>query len=159
MTPWAPRARADGLIETQVADDMVVYDTATDRVHCLNPSAVALWRACDGAHTPVDLAGALGAEYEVVWHGLRQLGEQGLLETPVPGPPAQHVSRREALRKIVIGGAIGFAVPTVISIIAPEPAAAASCRTLGEPCTTEAQCCKVLGVAQLCVLDLCVAPL
>lgn len=159
MNPWAPEARSDGLIESDLAGDVVVYDTRADRVHCLNSSAAALWRLCDGNRGPEALSQALGIDdVEIVWHGLRQLGEQGLLVGTVPDRKPEPVSRRDALRKIVIGGAIGFAVPTVISIIAPAPADAASCKSLGQACTSAAQCCKILGVAQLCVLFVCVSP-
>ncbi len=157
MTSWAPRARATGLVESAVADDVILYDTSADRVHCLNPSAAALWRCCDGERTPSKLANLLGVDdVEVVWHGLRQLGEQGLLETPMPDPGDKAVSRRDALRKIVIGGAIGFAIPTVISIVAPEAASAASCRKAGESCTgllDQGTCCPglICAVALVCI--------
>lgn len=154
MTTWSPQARTDDLIESRVGDDLIVYDTRADRVHCLNPSAVALWRLCDGRSTPEVLAQVLAVDdVEVVWHGLRQLGEQDLLETPAPASRPDSLSRRDALRKLVIGGTIGFAVPTVISIVAPEAASATTCRTSGQTCTglLQGTCCGGL----LCVLGRC----
>lgn len=151
-------ARSDGLIETEIADDLVVYDTSVDRVHCLNTSAAALWRACDGTRSLKDLAAFLQVDdAEVIWQGLRQLDEQDLLIGRLPSPRPENLSRREALRKIAIGGAIGFAVPTVISIAAPEAASAASCRRLGQSCQgailSQGTCCPGLLCAAtlLCI--------
>jgi hypothetical protein len=143
---WHPLARTDGLTQSQVGDEVVVYDMAMDRAHCLNPSAAALWRACNGLRTPQMLAEALGVDdVDLVWHGLRQLADETLLQTPVPEAHSSRLSRRDYLRKIAIGAAIGWGVPTVLSIVVPEAAAAASCLPAGASCLLNPKpCCPGL---------------
>src|SRR5919204_202395 len=68
-----PHARTDQLVVSDVDDEVLVYDLARHRAHCLNRTTALVWRHCDG-QTPVAtlaarLQGELGApiEAEVVW--------------------------------------------------------------------------------------------
>ena len=45
-----PRRRAD-LAYVRVANNVVVYEPVTRRLHTLNPSAALVWRCLDGATT------------------------------------------------------------------------------------------------------------
>lgn len=157
---FVPMARTTGLLESPADDELVLYDVEHDRAHALNAPALALWRACDGTADVAELARLLATDRDVVWFGLRELDQQGLLVSPLPASTdLRRIGRREMLRKVAVGGTIGLAVPTIISVVAADPAAAASCRTLGQTCTGGALVC--LGAAQgTCCAGLvcCLAP-
>ena len=57
-----PLARKDGLIVQTLAEELVVYDTHTDKAYVLSPSAVAVWRACSGKRTVQEIARYLSRE-------------------------------------------------------------------------------------------------
>ena len=43
-----PKARRDGIITKEVDGELLVYDIAKDKAHCLNETAAAVWQLCDG---------------------------------------------------------------------------------------------------------------
>ncbi len=60
-----PRAKQDGLLVHTLFDgEMVVYDMATHRAHCLNPLSALVWRNCNGSTIP-EIAGAVSNQTEV----------------------------------------------------------------------------------------------
>lgn len=146
-TNTQPRARTERIIVKEVQDEVLVYDMDRDRAHCLNLSAAAVWKKCDGSNTPAQIADSLRAESQAnvnedfVWLALDQLARDHLLEEAVEWPAAiPRLTRREAVRRIGIGAAI--AIPLVTSILAPTPAQAATCLTTGQACGTAVQCCS-----------------
>lgn len=40
-------------------DEVAVYESESDRVHMLNPSAMAIWELCDGNTSPEEMATAI----------------------------------------------------------------------------------------------------
>lgn len=58
---WVPCVRT-GVVDEIVDDQLVVYDSHSDRVHVLNTAAAAIFDLCDG-ETPVE---AIVAELERV---------------------------------------------------------------------------------------------
>jgi len=144
---FVPVRRTTGLLESQVGDELVLYDVEDDRAHALNASALSLWRACDGTADVAALAGRLALDPELIWHGLRELDRQGLFISTLPaGTGDRRIGRREMLKKVAVGSAIGLAVPTILSVIAADPAAAATCKTAGQACTGGQNNC--IGAAQ-----------
>lgn len=140
---FIPKARSVGLLESQLGDELVLYDVDHDRAHALNPTALTLWRACDGAADVAALARRLEFDPELVWHGLRELDRQDLLATPLPVEANdRRIGRRAMLKKVAVGGAIGLAVPTILSVAAADPAAAVTCRTLGQTCSPGTASCS-----------------
>lgn len=127
-------------------DEILVYDLQHDLAHCLNLTAGATWKLCDGNNSPSQIAMMLSRQFStqvdesVVFLALAQLADAHLLVEPVMG--AKRLSRRVALRRIGIATAI--ALPLVTSIVAPTPAHAASCLPNGAHCTSPAQCCSHL---------------
>jgi hypothetical protein len=63
-TTRVPRARADGLIVKELADELLVYDIQRDKAHCLNLTAAAVWKQCDGRATVPEIARRLEVTFE-----------------------------------------------------------------------------------------------
>lgn len=142
-----PRARKQKIIRKQLAEELLVYDLQRDTAHSLNQSAAAIWNLCDGRTTPEQIGRKLEEQTgqpvsdDFVWLALDQLDRDHLLAEHLERPQGiRRISRREAVRRIALGAAI--ALPIVVSITAPTPAQAATCRAPGQPCSTSAQCCS-----------------
>jgi hypothetical protein len=140
-----PRARV-GCLTRKFGDELLVYDQQRNVGHCLNATAAAAWKLCDGKKSASELAKMMTQQLSapvnesVVLLAIEELSQARLLvETE---KPTRRTSRREAIRAIGIAGAI--ALPLVTSLVAPTPARAASCRANGQPCTSPAQCCTGL---------------
>jgi Coenzyme PQQ synthesis protein D (PqqD) len=148
-----PRARVDCL-SREFGDEVLVYDLQRDMGHCLNSTAAAAWKLCDGNHSPSQIARTLSRQFSaqvdesVVMLALDQLADANLLVQPAVSP--LRLSRRVAIRRIGIAAAI--ASPLVTSMVAPTRAQVASCLHNLQTCTANAQCCSNLCVANKCVL-------
>src|SRR6186713_2047245 len=141
---FMPAARSEEIVSREVDNELLIYDRRRDKAHCLNSTAAAIWKHCDGRTTVSEIAHAIARETDgaadetVVQLGLEELSRRHLL-TEAPFQPAP-VSRREAVRRIGLGAAI--ALPIVMTITAPTPAQAGSCRGAGVSCGTGSQCCS-----------------
>ena len=149
----SPRARVDCL-SREFGNEVLVYDLQRDVGHCLNSTAAAAWKLCDGNSSPPQIARTLSRQLStrvdeaVVLLALDQLAAAHLLVEPEV--PVERLSRRVALRRISIAAAV--ALPLVTSIVAPTPAQAASCVPFNQLCANSGQCCPPL----LCVLNRCI---
>ena len=148
---WYPLARTQNLVTSESDSDLLVYDHDTQQIHHLNASSVAVWTQCDGSRTDGDIAVSLGLSLETVHIALGSLAQANLLAGPIPSNlVAPGRSRRSFLRKAAIAG--GVALPTIVSITAPQAAAAysegsqecisGSLFPLGTGCNQHAQCCS-----------------
>jgi hypothetical protein len=144
---FLPVARKDEIVSREVEGELLIYDRLRDKAHCLNDSAAAIWKRCDGRSTIAQIAQSIAlqsggsADENFVQLGLDELSERHLLEQARPRTKARPtLSRREAVRRIGLGAAI--ALPIVITITAPTPAQAGSCRGAGVSCGTGSQCCS-----------------
>src|ERR687894_80075 len=96
-----PVARHEGLVVQEMPDEVLVYDLNTNKAHCLNKSAAAVWKNCDGSNSISDIAAILKNEFKTpvsddfVWLAIDQLGKDELLEKKLTAP-ANGLSRREA---------------------------------------------------------------
>ena len=149
MEPFrVPAARADGLIVTRSHDEVLVYDTGAHHLHHLNHLSAVVWRLCDGQRTVADLARLAQIEVdgvvtvESVRLALTKLGAANLLDGELgAGLRGTGQSRRAFLRRSAIAGAA--AIPVVVSISAPQAAAATStCLGPGE--------CNASTVGRIC---------
>jgi len=123
-----PKAKTERLIVREIDGETLVYDCGRYAASCLNEFAARVWRECDGE---TSVAAALGEDERAVWLALHQLTKAQLLTEAIAFPPDMSAakSRRE------IGGRLGLgAAAFVASIVAPMPAQAQSCRTLGQSC-------------------------
>ena len=136
-----PHARTTDLNVQSVGPETLVYDRRTDKAYVLNPTAAAVWHACNGKRSVRDLAEHLSQDSptseKAVWYALGQLHD--LLEDPVPLPPEMaRLSRRKFL-KMTGAVAAGVTIPLVVTLVAPAPAHAQSgsfmpCRCGTDPC-------------------------
>ena len=151
-----PLARREGLVIQEMPDEVLVYDTNTNKAHCLNKTAAFVWKSCDGSHSINDIAGLMEKEFganvpdDLVWLAIDQLGKDDLLDASET-VPAKGISRREVIRRIGIASVI--ALPVVASLVAPSSAlAAVSCGCINPAaCATQTSCasqilCNGLGV-------------
>jgi hypothetical protein len=134
-----PVARHEGLVVQEMPDEVLVYDLNTNKAHCLNKSAAAVWKNCDGSNSVSDIAAILKNEFKTpvsddfVWLAIDQLGKDELLEQKLTAP-ANGLTRREAMRRVALASLV--ALPVVASLTAPTAAQAASvCNNAGAACT------------------------
>src|SRR5438876_12145050 len=116
-----PQDREEGLIISELPDEVLVVDTGENKAHCLNDFASHVWKRCDGQTAVKEMTLLLGRDLqkditeEAVWLALDRLGKANLLTAPLPLPgELSRLSRREAVRKF--GLAVGLAM--VASILA-----------------------------------------
>lgn len=117
-----PLARTTNLIVEELGDELLVYDRDTDRVHCLSPSAAAVWRRCDGRTPAGGLSAQLDLDGETVERALDELAGLGLLEAGEA--MTDGTTRRELTVRLAKAGTAVAAAPLIVSIVAPTPAAA-----------------------------------
>lgn len=155
-----PTARRSHTIAQQLDEEMMVFDSTSDQFHLLNPLAAFVFRHADGETAPGDLLRLarerFGTQLRLadVEVALDELQNADLIE-PSEGrsAPRSTVSRRDAARRMA---ALALSVPLVTSILAPEPAMAASVRIRGnngvgngvDPCPSENSNCGNDGVGQ-----------
>lgn len=65
MPRWVYPRRSDAVAVSELDDELVLYDSATQQVHVLNHSAAAIWRLCDGTRTPAAIARDVARYYGV----------------------------------------------------------------------------------------------
>jgi len=115
-----PSARKGSILLERLPEEAILYDKASDRVHCLGKGALAVWEKADGTMTIGELAESTGQEPATVSGAVEAMEKAGLMEPGSYGPDSP--SRRTALGKMAV--AAGAAL--VMTIVAPPPAAHAS---------------------------------
>jgi hypothetical protein len=135
-----PRARKDGLVVSELSDELLVYDRDRNKAHCLNETAASIWNHCDGQTTVSRMRDLLQEQAsepldeQVIWYALDQFAKDHLLEERVKRPAGiDRLSRRQLIQRIGLAASI----PLVVSVIAPTVFAAASCTQL---CAVVANC-------------------
>ena len=149
-----PRARKEGLVVRELTDEVLVYDLARDKAHCLNSTSALVWKHCDGQTNVKEIArllegvGRTHLSEDVVWLALGQLQRIHLLEERVMRPAgAERTSRRQMMRNMSLAALL---LPAIISITAPTAWAQGSCVPAGQSCAS-AQCCP----GSICYTGLC----
>lgn len=133
-----PKARKRRLLIEEANGELVVYDLASHNAHRLNAAAAAIWKSCNGRRTVEDIASKVNAALSpqarrtLVVQALGDLQRKRLLDSD--DFVGERMSRRELMKKLGIGAAAAAMLPMISSIVAPTPAAAASCRHAGEQC-------------------------
>ena len=155
-----PRARQNGLLTCEVADELLVYDLDRYKAHCLNSTAALVWRQCDGRTSVPEITRALNSAYgvtldnDVVWFALEHLERAHLIHihvTHARRTGSATLTRRELIKRAGAAAAVGM--PLVSSIVTPTAVEAATCRGPGSACGPDgpnSTCCS-----GTCVLGLC----
>ncbi len=131
-----PKARSEGIITKELNGELLLYDRVRDKAHCLNQTAAAIWKLCDGCTGVSELTGHvtkwLGVPVgeSVIQLALKQLSANHLLVEgyEVSSLPVNS-SRRNLVRRLGVSVAL---LPLITSLSAPTALAAVSC---GGPCT------------------------
>lgn len=116
-----PLARHDDLVVEELEDQLLIYDSWNNRGHCLTPTAVGVWRLCDGYTSVEVMANKLEVDTEAVDKALFELESAGLLEV---GPSAGHTRREMAVKMGKYGAAASL--PFIYSTLGPVAMAAAT---------------------------------
>ncbi len=146
-TTALPLARSEELIIESIENEVLVYDLKHGKSHCLNQTAVLIWKHCDGQTNIAQMSRILNKDLnmsiseQAIWLGLKQLAGAHLLQEPLT-PPANiaKVSRRELIRRAGLTAAV--TLPLILTITAPTAKAQASCLPRDSACTSNAQCCS-----------------
>lgn len=159
-----PRALQDGVLATDLGDEVVLYDSKQHRGHCLNKSAAVVWRNLDGQKSMSDVVARLrqeidaSADENAVWVAVAELQQAELLEGAVKVPGGV-VSRR----KLLAAGAV--VVPAVLSMTAPPAHAQVSAVGCSPPdtcatftCPGGCACVPTTEGTTVCIVPTCVAP-
>lgn len=130
------KVRVDDIVVQEIGSELLLFDKRSDSAHSLSPAASIVWQACDGRTAPeavVAKLAALGIEDP------QRVFDEALSDFDAKGLLADGVSRRAAIKKM---GAVAFATPLVVSIVAPMAAHATSggILPLNSPCTANNQC-------------------
>ena len=145
-----PLARSDELILEELGEELLVYDQASNRAHCLGGRAATVWRACDGQKTVAELSAETGLDSELVSQALAELSECMLLDSL---PAGAGMTRRDLTFRVAKLSAAAASVPLIVSVAAPTPAAAitptpAVCaRYSAASCSA---CCHIIGCCCCC---------
>lgn len=140
MSTKLPRARQKDLVIQDFNDEVLLYDLIENKAFCLNETAAAVWRHCDGSRTVDTIADSLTTKLgknvrsDLVWLALDDLQKKGLVED-VPAAPfyVSGLSRRGAIKSIGMGALV--ALPVVTALIAPTAVYANSACMTGGSCT------------------------
>lgn len=157
---FLPKARRKGIITKEVGGELLIYDLDRDKAHCLNPSAAAIWRLCDGRTSADEIANSLATQtrttvdQDVVLIALADFGRSHLLDEtggnetgPYLPKTILGMSRREAVKHIGIGASL----PIIFSITAPTAQASTSCKGDGVTCGAGPECCSGTCTGNQCV--------
>ena len=160
-----PRARTDQLLCRNLPDGLMLYDPTRHHAYTLNRTAALVWQQCDGRTSIAAMAAQLQQTLnapvgeEVVWLALDRLEKAHLLQGPLSRPAGtERYTRREAVRKLGLAGAVGALLPVVASLAAPPASASVSayssrenaavnsstttCKAKGEACSSDSECCS-----------------
>ena len=127
-----PRARKRGLLVDSVGDETIVFDEERKEAHSLNRMASVVWQQSDGAHSLSQIAAELTKELGVeaneaiVLYALDKLASVHLLEDDAAPGLERPTTRRSAVKRVAAVGVAAVGLPSVLTIIAPTPAMAAS---------------------------------
>jgi len=145
-----PKARNRDLLIEDVGDELLIFDIGSNRAHCLNGSAAAIWQHCDGTRSIATLAEHLFPGLEptdgqrLIGVGVARLRRRRLVENSTTDASVD-LSKRHMVKKMaILAAAAGFAAPIVSSVLAPTPAHAFTCLGRGMPCMANGQCCSGL---------------
>ena len=142
---YLPKSRTENIVIQETITELLIYDLISNKAMCLNETSKIVWQACDGKTTFDEFRRKTNSEFsdELIWLALEQFKHDDLLDKSVAIEPTfNSLTRRQVVRKV--GFATMFALPMIVSIVAPSAAMAQSGSTLLAnrffPCTANSQC-------------------
>ena len=75
-----PISRTENIVIQEIGREVLIYDLTINKVFCLNQTSIAVWNACDGDQTVVEIAQSLNMPEDAVWLALDQLKDEQLIE-------------------------------------------------------------------------------
>jgi len=140
-----PTAKTEGIVTQILEDETLVYDLSSNKAHCLNSTAGAVWNLCNGERTidqivnDFESANDSSITVEVVELALDQLNGNNLLLASETEETSAGLNRRELIKRA--GMAASIAIPIVASIAVPANVMASSSRSgPGSPCASPGDC-------------------
>ena len=115
-------AKVNDCVAQRVGEETLIYNPADAQAHLLNPTCTLVYERCDGKSHYEAVAQELGAE--VVVESLTKLEAAGLVKVSSIGR-----------RQFVTAAALTLAAPSIVPLMTPAPAQAASV-TCGQDCIT-----------------------
>ena len=126
-----PLARFESIIVQELKDEILVCDTKSNRVFCLNQTAGEVWKLCDGKTDVRQIAEKMTKKLranvgeEMVLFSLEELSRENLLARKVSTKELfANVPRREVIRKIGLSSMI--ALPLITAVTMPKAVQAQS---------------------------------
>ena len=136
-----PLARFENIVVQELKDEVLICDTKSSQVFCLNQTAGEVWKLCDGKTETNEIAKILSKKLkanfseELVLFSLAELSNYDLLKNNFFTEELfAKKSRREVVRKIALSSML--ALPLISSVVMPSAIQAAS----GNACTSDNDC-------------------
>jgi hypothetical protein len=144
-----PRVKS-GLLKHALENQVLIYDTESDRVHLLDPTTACVLELLEQGPISVDgLKDRLSSRLDIsandalVQLAVEQLRNADLIEQGLESPFLQsEVSRRDLIRTVAAAGIAAVLVPSVASLTATRGYAQATAPNhgVGNTCTGPSQC-------------------
>jgi hypothetical protein len=117
------RKNATGLVEKELAGELLLCDLSNKKAFSLNRSAALVWKHADGRTSIEELATLLAeetgtpADTRVVEFALQSLDKDGLMEQAgLPGSEETNLDRRRLFHKLGWAAALLVALPMVTAV-------------------------------------------
>lgn len=141
MKNTLPLARFENIVVQEIKDEVLICDTKSNQVFCLNQTAGEVWKLCDGKTETNEIAEILGKKLkanfseELVLFSLVELSNYDLLKNSYfTNDFFAKRSRREVIKKIGLSSML--TLPLISSVVMPKAIQAAS----GNACTSDNDC-------------------
>lgn len=125
MKNTLPLARFENIVVQEIKDEVLICDTKSNQVFCLNQTAGEVWKLCDGKTETNEIAKILSKKLkmdvseDLILFSLIELSEKNLLTKKITAKENfQRFSRREVVRRIGLSSMI--ALPIITSVIMPK---------------------------------------
>lgn len=118
-----PKTRTQNFVVQETANEVLIYDLATNKAFCLNETATIVFNACDGKTSFAELNRKHNFTDDFIFLTLDSLSKENLLDENFSSP-FDRIERREIIKKI--GLATMITLPLISSVVAPTAAMASS---------------------------------
>lgn len=139
--PTLTQVRGAHFIAEALDDEVIVYDRRSHTAHLLDLHSAEVWKAAETTISVSHVLRLMPGDSECEKQAMAHLTISGLEKAGLVTSDLGHVPRRRLLRTI----SAAVALPAVISVLAPTPAAAASNLPNGAICVVAVDTCAGPG--------------